>query len=65
MSDAAFKTAAFPGYTTQELRETYNREPADIWVKMRAEIKRRERVAEGDVSVMTPAERLRHFKVTP
>lgn len=60
MSDAAFKTAPFPGYTTEQL-EQFLSGPNDPAVadRMRAEIARRERVAAGDRSVMTPGERLR------
>lgn len=74
--DAAFKTAAFPGFTTQKLRERVagwevNNAAAraaglhagvDIYERMRSEIERREKVAAGDVSVMTPGERLRHAR---
>jgi hypothetical protein len=62
MSDAAFKTAAFPGYTTHELIYSAPSRPYDIRHQMEAEIERRMRVKAGDVSVMTPAERLRHSK---
>lgn len=75
MSDAAFKTAAYPAFTTAELadritlldRRYENRAPggdaydADMatLAKMRAEIERREKVAAGDRSVMTDGEKLR------
>ncbi len=75
MSDAAFPTGAYPGYTTAELlhfvERWRNTMQTDILVGdvhlhaakvevMQNEIIRRERVAEGDVSAMTPGERL-HF----
>ncbi|RWC28144.1 MAG: hypothetical protein EOS70_27935 [Mesorhizobium sp.] len=59
MSDAAFKTAAYPGLTTGQLRDAVMNKRNDA---MEAEIARRERVAVGDVSVMTDGERLRHFR---
>lgn len=58
--DSAFPTAAYPGYTTDQLRTmalTSVNAP-----KMLAEIARRERVAAGDMSVATPGERLRHVQ---
>lgn len=61
MSDAAFKSAPYPGCTTAQLREFVadpDRDPISAEV-MRREIERREMVAAGDVSVMTPGERLR------
>lgn len=67
--DAAFKTAAYPAYTTAQLREfVADYDPATALDKfrapqaiadMKAEITRREAVAAGDVSVMTNGERLR------
>ena len=69
MSDAAFKTAAFPGYTTAQLRAFIDKEHAfethmedDKYYAMCAELERRERVAGGDVSVMTDGERLRFYR---
>jgi hypothetical protein len=61
MSDAAFKTAAYPAYTSAELVGFIHDENTadDTRAKMEAELTRRERVAEGDVSVMTAGERLR------
>lgn len=64
MSDAAFKSAPFSAYSTPELetRITALRGDGfsvDVVVKMRAEINRRAKVEAGDVSVMTPGERLR------
>lgn len=59
MSDAAFKTSAFPGYTTQQLRDWAPSRPEGIRRQMEAEIARRARRDAGDVSVMTPGERLR------
>lgn len=69
MSDAAFKTAKYPGYTTEQLKvavAAYDPEAAldtargpQIIAEMKAEIKRRAAVAAGDVSQMTDGERLR------
>ena len=65
MSDTAFKTAAFPGYTTKELQDmvdecmAMNISPNPVIV---AEITRRARAAEGDQSVMTQGERLRFLR---
>jgi len=58
--DSAFATAAYPGYTTDELRQMLRTRPSclPIW----DELHRRERVAAGGVSVMTPGERLRHVR---
>lgn len=61
MADAAFKTAAYPSYTTAELRD-YIAGGFDYNGSAKAEIARREAVAAGDVSAMTPGERLRHSK---
>lgn len=62
MSDSAFKSAPFSGYTSREMLESIskNRPSALIKELMLEEIGRREKVAAGDVSVMFPAERL-HF----
>lgn len=57
MSDAAFATAAYPSYTTKELLAFISAGRGNE--KMVAEVARRDRVAAGDVSVMTSAERLR------
>lgn len=65
MSDAAFKSAAYPSYTTEQLRAFVANDEgraAHITAAMRAEIERREKVAAGDVSVMTPGERLRRVR---
>lgn len=59
MADAAFKTAAYPAYTTAELRD-YVSGGFDYNGSAKAEIDRRAKVAAGDVSVMTPGERLRY-----
>ncbi|RUU95885.1 hypothetical protein EOB36_31380 [Mesorhizobium sp. M6A.T.Cr.TU.017.01.1.1] len=56
MSDSAFKTAAYPGYSTGQLRDMVLNKRNDM---MEAEIARRERVAAGDITVMTDGERLR------
>lgn len=63
MSDSAFQSAPFPAYTTAHLREIAdNMLVPETGAKMRAEIERREKRDAGDVSVMTPAERLRHIR---
>lgn len=62
MSDAAFATAAYPAYTSAELERSIKENPllSDAQRdKMKAELERREKVANGDVSVMTAGERLR------
>jgi hypothetical protein len=58
--DSAFDTAPYPGYTTDELRQMLRTRPGclPIW----DEVHRRERVEAGDVSVMTPGERLRFVR---
>lgn len=71
MSDAAFKTAKYPGYTTAELgvmlikheegRVIY---PTKQLADIRFEIARRAKAAAGDWSVMTDGERLRHAQTT-
>lgn len=64
MSDTAFKTAPYPAYTTAELRrwiaEGVDTEEANA--RISGEIARREAVEAGDVSQMTPGERLRFVK---
>jgi hypothetical protein len=58
--DSAFPTAAYPGHTTAQLQSAVaagRGTPA-----MLAEIDRRARRDAGDVSVMTPGERLRHIR---
>jgi len=64
MSDAAFQTAPFAGYTTEHLRAVVAHVGADVATrnKMRAEIARRDRVAAGDLADATPGERLRAAK---
>lgn len=59
--DSAFKTAAYSGYTTDQLRQMVSRPSANARA-MWAEIDRRERVAAGDMSVATPGERLAYVK---
>lgn len=59
--DSAFKTAAYSGYTTDQLRQMVSRPSASARA-MWAEIDRRERVAAGDVSVMTAGERLAYVR---
>lgn len=60
MSDAAFPTAMYPAYTTNELRDRVADPELGAITRdlMEREIARRELVAAGDVSVMTPGERL-------
>lgn len=58
--DSALTARPFPSMTTQQLRDYAPRCPADVLPKVEAEIARREKVAAGDVTVMTPVERLRH-----
>jgi len=61
--DAGFKSAAFPGYTTDELKAFLAGNPLPSAVEnMKAEIERRERAAAGDTSVMTDGERLRFVR---
>lgn len=66
MSDAAFKTAKFPGYTTAQLKEFIADPEADMIRRelMQFEVDRRVKVAAGDWSVMTDGERLRHAQHT-
>ena len=61
MSDAAFKSAPFAGHTSAELQAAVNR-GEDPRLAMRHEIARRAQRDAGDVSVMTPGERLRHAR---
>jgi len=58
--DNAFKTAPYSGYTIGQLR-VMAAKGSDNAPIMLAEIARRERVAMGEVEVMTPGERLIHF----
>lgn len=67
MADTAFKAAAFPGLTTAQLEREYAAKSkifgyGDFCEKAQAELDRRYAVANGDVSVMTPGERLRFVK---
>lgn len=67
MSDSAFKTAAYPGLTTEQLKAAYIKNAAIIGngaiaEKMQAELDRRFAVSLGDISAMTAGERLRHYK---
>jgi len=64
MSDSAFKTAPYPSYTTAQLRErAADPQTSDATaILMQNEIERRDRVAAGDRSIMTPSERLRFAK---
>jgi hypothetical protein len=62
MSDAAFKTARYPAYTTAQLESSlaYNLDmPEATRAAMLAEIQRRAKRDAGDWSVMTDGERLR------
>lgn len=58
--DAAFATAAYSGYTTDELRQMLRTRPTCL--PMWDELHRRERVEAGDMSVATPGERLVHAR---
>ena len=58
--DSAFAPAAYPAYTTDDLRHMLRTRPG--CAPIMNEIYRRERVAAGDVSVMTAGERLRHVR---
>lgn len=69
MSDAAFKTAPFPGITNDRLAEVIEiarndatAYPAPTIERMKAELERRAAAKAGDVSQMTPGERLRFAK---
>lgn len=69
MSDAAFKTGAFPAYTNEAMIRWLSDHingviPLDAaeFARICAEVDRRGRVASGDTSVMTPGERLRHAR---
>lgn len=72
MSDAAFRTAKYPGYTTAELQKIIEDSKGgnvpgiteDHRFEMADEIGRRAKVKAGDVSVMTEGERLRHREAT-
>lgn len=57
MSDAAFKTAKYPAYTTAQLQAFVTEGKGNE--AMEAEIARRVLVEAGVWSVMTPGERLR------
>jgi len=59
--DSAFDTAPYSGYTTDELRLMLRTRPGCLPII--DEVYRRERVLEGDVSVMTPGERLRFIQI--
>jgi hypothetical protein len=58
MSDSAFKSAPYSGYTSQELRAFISNGSVKAEA-MLAEIKRRNEVASGDMSRATDGERLR------
>jgi hypothetical protein len=62
--DAAFKSAPYPSATTAQLREMAVKAEGDKKAIMLAEIERRARRDAGDVSVMTPGERLRRIRAT-
>lgn len=67
MSDTAFTTAPFPAYTTAQLEAAYAAKRNVVGYgahceKLQAEIDRRHAVMAGDVSQMTPGERLRYAK---
>lgn len=59
--DSALRSAPFPSYTTQELRDFIASGKVRTQATeqmMRDEIARREAVEAGDISKMTPGERL-------
>ena len=56
--DAAFSSNPYPSYTIQQLRAFVAAGNSNAKF-IGAEIERREKVASGDLSVATPAERLR------
>ena len=58
--DTAFPTAPYAGYTTKQLELFIAQGRGSE--KMQAEIERRAARDAGDVSVMTPGERLRYFR---
>lgn len=69
MSDSAFPTTAYPAYTTAELHKWLAEHAkgtrqfaAGQYDKICAELSRRGKVESGDVSAMTPGERLRFAK---
>jgi hypothetical protein len=73
MSDAAFKSAPYPGHTSSELRAFIAKAHGDAAAlgvdmserisKMNDELNRRVKVASGDRSVMTDGERLQWARV--
>lgn len=60
--DNAFTPRPFAGFTTADLRKRVATATGEKAGKMAAEIERREKVAAGNVEVMTAAERLRFAK---
>ena len=60
--DAAFKTGAYPAYTTAELIKWMEDGTAQNPAKVLMELQRRERRDAGDISVMSDGERLRFFE---
>lgn len=66
MADAAFKTAPYAGYTTDQLSDAAHaatrRDDTVTADKMRQEIYRRERVKSGDMTDAFPGERLRYAR---
>jgi hypothetical protein len=63
MSDSAFKAGNYPGYTLAQLQRTVA-DGQHATPMMLDEIKRRLAVAQGDVSQMTPTERIAHNILT-
>lgn len=57
--DAALPTGKYPAYTTSQLRDMAATASGTEAAVMIAELERRARRDAGDVSVMTPGERLR------
>lgn len=62
--DAAFQSRPWPSLTSAELAAAIIKPttPDERRTAMKAELDRRAKVAAGDVSVMFPAERLRHIR---
>jgi len=67
MANTAFATADYPGYTTAQLQDAYNAKSkiigfGDVAERMQKELDRRFARDNGDMSAMTPGERLRFVK---
>lgn len=59
--DTSITSSAFPAFSIENLR-AFLAEGRDTEGKMAREIARRERVQAGDVSAMSPSEKLRFFR---